>query len=284
MIYDNSNHEYENTDRIIVIGDIHGDIKRLITILTDSKVINQNLEWIADPPNTYVVQVGDQIDSINRSPDIPEWEKLKDIETIHFTNFLDKMAMVKGGRFISLIGNHELMNVQGVFDYVSKKSTFTNRHNYFKPQGYLSLILASRPIVLKIGDLIFCHAGIRKHHLDIVEKNNTTIFELNNLWKKYMLNNKVENTELFEKIIVDSENGILWTRKNDSDEDNKYVMDKLNCTYMFVGHSPSNNIQLIQSSIWYVDSAISRSFGQNQYEYLEINNYHITIKSISDNI
>lgn len=284
MIYDNSNHEYENTDRIIVIGDIHGDIKRLITILTDSKVINQNLEWIADPPNTYVVQVGDQIDSINRSPDIPEWEKLKDIETIHFTNFLDKMAMVKGGRFISLIGNHELMNVQGVFDYVSKKSTFTNRHNYFKPQGNLSLILASRPIVLKIGDLIFCHAGIRKHHLDIVEKNNTTIFELNNLWKKYMLNNKIENTELFEKIIVDSENGILWTRKNDSDEDNKYVMDKLNCTYMFVGHSPSNNIQLIQSSIWYVDSAISRSFGQNQYEYLEINNYHITIKSISDNI
>lgn len=284
MIYDNSNHEYENTDRIIVIGDIHGDMKRLIAILTDSKVINKDLQWIADPPNTYVVQVGDQIDSSNRSPDIPEWEKIKDIETIHFTNFLDKMAMVKGGRFISLIGNHELMNVQGVFDYVSKKSSFINRHNYFKPQGNLSLILASRPIVLKIGDLIFCHAGIRKHHLDILDKNNTTIFELNNLWKKYMLNNKVENTELFEKIILDSENGILWTRKNDSDEDNKYVMEKLNCSYMFVGHSPNNNIQLIQSSIWYVDSAISRSFGQNQYEYLEINNYHITIKSISDNI
>ena len=55
MYYSYSNDIGDNTDRIIIIGDVHGDIKRFKDILIKSEIINTNLEWIAEPPNTYII-------------------------------------------------------------------------------------------------------------------------------------------------------------------------------------------------------------------------------------
>ena len=118
-------YEYQQPDRLVIIGDIHGDIKRFKNILIDAKIINANIEWIAEPKNTIVIQMGDQIDSLNRTTD-NDWEVIEDIEMINFTNILDKLAMVKGGRLISLIGNHEFMNILGNYTYVSSKSIANN--------------------------------------------------------------------------------------------------------------------------------------------------------------
>ncbi len=161
-MYNINSYEYTSYDRIVVIGDIHGDLKRFKNILINAKIINNNLEWIAVPFNTIVIQMGDQIDSLNRSNEIKDWEKIKDIEMLYFTNSLDNLAKIKGGRLLSLIGNHELMNILGNFSYVSQNSNYINRHNGFKPNGELSNILANRPLVVKINDLLFCHAGIKK--------------------------------------------------------------------------------------------------------------------------
>jgi len=111
-------YEYPQPERLVVIGDIHGDIKRFKNILIDAKIINENIEWIAEPKNTIVIQMGDQIDSLNRTTDV-DWEVIEDIEMITFTNILDKLAIAKGGRLISIIGNHEFMNTLGNYSYVS---------------------------------------------------------------------------------------------------------------------------------------------------------------------
>ena len=180
MIGDDIIYEYPKCDRLVIIGDIHGDIKRLKTILIDAKIINNNIEWIAEPPNTVVVQMGDQVDSLNRDESIAEWEVLDDVEVIYFTNLLDKFAQSKGGRFISIIGNHEFMNVIGNYSYVSSKSMANNenkRRDLFKAKGVLSPILSKRPIVLKIGELFFCHAGLTTKHLELL-KNTTKIFHI----------------------------------------------------------------------------------------------------------
>ena len=92
MIFDKIAYEYTEPRRIVVIGDIHGDIKRFKNILIDAELINNDLEWVAQPPETIVVQVGDQIDSANRNPDIPDWEVLDDVNMLYFTNSLDNIA------------------------------------------------------------------------------------------------------------------------------------------------------------------------------------------------
>lgn len=283
MFNDSIIYEYPKTKRIVVIGDIHGDLKRFKKILIDANIINNNLEWIAEPQNTVVVQLGDQVDSANREPTTEDWEKIQDIDMIHFTNSLNMIALSKGGMVISLIGNHELMNVIGNFTYVSKLSNFELRDKYFKPTGSLSPILGKRPIIIKIGDLCFCHAGLKKVHIDILEKYGKDISYLNDIWRKFILQGSImiEDKEIFDKILLEQD-GILWTRELDDEENTRYVLNKLGCHYIFIGHTPVENIQLRTNQIWYVDTAISRAFNSKRYQYLEINDYNINIKTITE--
>lgn len=284
MIGDDIIYEYPNCDRLVIIGDIHGDIKRLKTILIDAKIINNNIEWIAEPPNTVVVQMGDQVDSLNRDETIAEWEVLDDVEVIYFTNLLDKFAQSKGGRFISIIGNHEFMNVIGNYSYVSSKSMANNenkRRDLFKAKGVLSPILSKRPIVLKIGELFFCHAGLTTKHLELLKKYDKDISYINRIWKNFVLHSNVlkEDKELFDNILLDY-NGILWTRELDNQNDLNEMLKSINCTFMFVGHTVMDGIKFYNNKVWYTDTGISRAFGNNKYQYMEIIKYHIHIKEI----
>jgi len=187
-IYNLNNNEIQ---RLIIIGDIHGDIKRFKTILINANVINNNFEWIAEPPNTIIVQLGDQIDSLNRNTN-ENWEILNDYEMIYFTEHLDNIARVKGGRCISLIGNHELMNIIGDFTYVSPLNKREEiRSSLFRPQGSIALLLAKRPLVLKIKDLLFCHAKFNIKHLEILKKYNKDIFYINTIWENYLKTSRI---------------------------------------------------------------------------------------------
>lgn len=283
MISEDNIFEYEYSNRIVIIGDIHGDIRRFKDILIDAKIINKNIEWIAEPKNTIVVQMGDQVDSINRDPSLDDWEVLPDVEMIYFTNLLNKIALSKGGRVISLIGNHELMNIIGNFSYVSSKSLNTNykRQELFKPGGTLSAILSQRPLVVKIGKLLFCHAGITLEHLSILSKYNKDISYLNTIWKNFLKNNTIliEDKEIFENIILDMD-GILWTRDLNNSEDIIKLQEQLGCVYMFVGHTVVERIKLINNFIWYTDTGISRSFGNTSYQYIDIFNNNLNIKEV----
>jgi hypothetical protein len=267
-----------------VIGDIHGDLKRFKNILIDANIINNDLEWIAEPQETIVIQLGDQVDSMNRAPDIHNWEVLDDITVIHFTDSLDNIAKAKGGRVISLIGNHELMNVIGNFSYVSSKSNVPNRTDYFKPTGILSTVLANRPLVIKIGQLFFCHAGIKKQHLDLLHKYEKPVSYINEVWRQFMLTGtiSVNDKELFDKLLLDMD-GILWTRTVDDNDDMTTVLNTIGCEYIFIGHTTVEKVQLVGNRLWYVDTGISRAFGSMSYQYIDINNYNISVKTITDN-
>ena len=286
MDNDNIIYEYPMPNRLVIIGDIHGDIKRFKNILLDAKIINNNIEWIAEPQNTIVIQMGDQIDSLNRIED-NDWEVLEDIEMLKFTDLLDKIASTKGGKVISIIGNHEFMNILGNYTYVSAKSIANNekrRNELFKPGGQLSKILSNRPIIIKIGSLLFCHAGLKESHLFVLQKYNKEIFYLNKLWKTFALTNNINNQEdsdIFSKIILDDD-GILWTRSLTSGEELNIVLKNINCNHMFVGHTVVDSIKLINNNLWYTDTGISRAFGNKSYQYIDIVNNDVSIKTLNN--
>ncbi len=270
----------------LIIGDIHGDIKRFKNILIDANIINNNIEWIAEPPNTIVIQMGDQIDSLNRAED-NDWEVIEDIEMLKFTDLLDKIAKIKGGTVISLIGNHEFMNILGNYSYVSDKSIANNekrRRELFKPNGQLSIILSKRPIIVKIGGLLFCHAGLKISHLFLLNKYKKKVSYLNELWSSYALTNKLSNSEdaeIFGKIILEDD-GILWTRNLDTVDELNIMLNSLSCSYMFVGHNVVDGIKFINNNLWYTDTGISRAFGNKSYEYIDIINNNVNIKTLTN--
>jgi hypothetical protein len=284
-MFNNYLNEINNADRIIIIGDVHGDIRRFKSVLIDSKIINDNLEWIAEQSNTIIVQLGDQIDSLNRNTN-ENWEVLNDYEMIYFTEHLNNIARVKGGFCISLIGNHELMNVIGDFSYVSASSMNNNnkieRRDLFKPKGSIGLILGKRPLIIKIKDLLFCHAKLELEHLEILKKYNKDIFYINTIWNNYLENNKIniEDKEILDKVIIGS-NGILWNRNENKRDETEQLFKELNISYMFLGHTALDRITLIDNQIWYCDTGLSRAFGTTKYQYIDINKNNINVKTIS---
>ncbi len=98
-------YQWEGVERIVAVGDIHGDYENYMATLKAAGLIDQKGKWAAG--ETHFVQLGDLPD---RGPDT-----LKIID--HITQ-LAKQAKRKGGRVHNLIGNHEVMNVTGDLRYV----------------------------------------------------------------------------------------------------------------------------------------------------------------------
>ena len=264
--------------RIIVIGDLHGDIAMLCSCLYMCKIINTDMEWIAEPPNTIVVQMGDQLDSQVRDTE-PGWEKLEDLKLVRFTDKLDSVARAKGGRFISLIGNHEVMNVTANFMYVSAHSMersggYLGRMMKFKPGGEYAQLLAKRPAVLKIGDLLFCHAGLLMKHLDIVSGDFGAI---NRLLYMVLMGQSVskEMEQAFYQLFMDG-SSLLWNRdylEGQKEEELQNVLEVMGCKAMIIGHNPLPNIAtLYNGKLWITDVGLSRAFSNDNLEVLEILN------------
>ena len=79
-----------------------------------------NWNWIAKP-GTMVVQVGDIFDGGGRSTESDDFEDME-LETYNFLIKLKKKALKQQGNVILLIGNHEIMNFQGNYRYVTNSS------------------------------------------------------------------------------------------------------------------------------------------------------------------
>ena len=97
--------QWEGVERIVAIGDIHGDYDNYIATLRAAGLVDKKGKWSGG--NTHLVQVGDLPD---RGPDT--------LEIIEHIKALGKQAKRKGGRVHNLIGNHEVMNVTGDLRYV----------------------------------------------------------------------------------------------------------------------------------------------------------------------
>jgi len=90
--------EFESIDRLVVVGDVHGDFERFKAVLKSANLIDSKLRWTGG--KTHLVQMGDLPD---RGPDTRE--------IIEFLFKLEKSASRAGGHVHILIGNHDAMNM-----------------------------------------------------------------------------------------------------------------------------------------------------------------------------
>ena len=218
-------HKLPPARRIIVIGDIHGDFDAAVKCLVLGRCIApieppdikttenmdiffKSLEWIGG--DTHVVQLGDQIDRVRprswdrnsisqtAAPD-DEGSTLEIFYLFWYINQLAQQSKPNPGAVHCIIGNHEIMNVEGDFSYVSSAefNSFKNhlssiyclnskypydsrtlkniRNTRIKrglPMGYRERLYAFSPTglcanfmaqnyytLLQIGNWLFCHGS-----------------------------------------------------------------------------------------------------------------------------
>ena len=121
--------DWQEIERIIAIGDVHGDYDNFLAVLKDAEVVNRRGKWVAG--EAHVVQVGDIPD---RGPDT--------LKIIRFLQNLEKQAVKAGGRLHLLIGNHEHMNITGDLRYVhpGEYKAFKTRNSPRLRDNYYALV------------------------------------------------------------------------------------------------------------------------------------------------
>ncbi|ORY25249.1 Metallo-dependent phosphatase-like protein [Naematelia encephala] len=86
--------------RLIAVGDLHGDIENAQKVLGMAKIIDSNSNWIGG--TDILVQTGDIVDRGTYAFDI-----------YRMMQRLRGQADGQGGRVVSVLGNHEVMNAIG---------------------------------------------------------------------------------------------------------------------------------------------------------------------------
>ena len=96
---------FDNADRIVAVGDVHGAYDALVVTLQKAGVIDGELRWSGG--KTHLVSTGDVLD---RGADS---RRVMDL-----LMRLEQEAAQSGGRVHLLLGNHEVMNLVGDLRYV----------------------------------------------------------------------------------------------------------------------------------------------------------------------
>ena len=162
-------------ERIVAIGDLHGDLDATRRALRLAGAIDGADKWKGG--KLVVVQTGDEID---RGDD--------DRAILDMIERLKGEAKDAGGALVALVGNHEIMNAMFDFRYVTPAAFTTfeaqlpkageesklaklepatwGRAAAFMPgSGKYATMLASRPVIARVGGTFFVHGGILPKHV-----------------------------------------------------------------------------------------------------------------------
>lgn len=123
--------EWDNVERVVVIGDLHGDYDKFADMLSTAGLIDAAGNWSGGA--THLVQLGDVPDRGANSRMIMD-----------LLMRLEPQAQRAGGYVHALIGNHEAMNIEGDLRYVSagEYAAFADRNSARRREQYYRAVVA----------------------------------------------------------------------------------------------------------------------------------------------
>jgi hypothetical protein len=257
---------FPSADRIVAIGDLHGDLEATRGALRLAGAIDERDRWIGG--ELVVVQTGDVLD---RGGDE---QAIMDL----FTR-LEREAARAGGALHVLNGNHEVMNAALDLRYVTEEgyADFEGvarvdpddselaalepqqraRAAAFRPGGPYAMVMARRNSIVIVGDNLFVHGGVLPAHVEYgIERINQEI----RAWLR-------GDASLVEWQIRGE--GPFWARhySNEPDEEDcailSGVLDQLGVKRMIMGHTIQDGGigSLCDGDAWGIDVGMASHYG-----------------------
>jgi len=256
-------------ERIVAIGDLHGDVNALRNALRLGGAIDESAKWIGG--NLVVVQTGDQLDRGDDEPQILE-----------LLQRLRISAQAAGGAVHVLNGNHEVMNVQADFRYVtpdgfhdfsaghpdalhaqlaaSSAPEQRGRTAAFLPGGEVARRLSGQLMVIQIGRNVFVHGGVLEQHV------RYGLGRINQELSAWMAGAPGEPAPAS----VSSQRAPIWVRDysdgtpaEDRCAELTRVLGALSAGRMVVGHTVQQHgiNSACDGKVWRIDVGLSRFYG-----------------------
>ena len=241
--------------RIVAVGDIHGDAQALIDVLSLAGLYSEaEGRWTGG--DATFVQIGDVLD---RGDD--------ERRVLDLLRELKPQAAAAGGRVVTLLGNHEVLNVLGIMSFVSPRSNGfgDDRAAAFRPGGPLASELASWPVACVIGETAFCHAGLSLAEASRVDATNRAAAE----WLREGHRGTLPPTQLMPT--PNGKSPLWWRGYSDpayeepppeTCEELCSALEVIGAKRLVVGHTPQRRINCgCAGAVWRVDLGLSRAMG-----------------------
>jgi len=230
---------YLNASKIFVVGDIHGEFDRAFGLLKNNKIIDKNGNWIWG--KGHLVFVGDIFDRGN-----------KVTETLWWIFSLEKQAEKSGGKVHLLLGNHEPMIFKRDYRYVTDdyyslcENLGLDYSELFNKKSVLGHWLRQKPVMIKINQFTFLHAGVSPELLEM----HLITDSINKFVWQYL--NDVENEKNIKprQYLLGNE-GVLWYRGLVQDGSRKDVISHFTLNHLLafyntkafiIGHTEVDSI------------------------------------------
>ncbi|MFA8449784.1 MAG: metallophosphoesterase [Bacteroidales bacterium] len=231
---------FSAVEKIVAIGDLHGDYNRLIRALLAANVINKQGSWIFG--NGHVVIIGDVFDRGNQVTSLL-WKIYQ----------LNQESERAGGKVHFLLGNHEWMNLNKDHRFLHPHYVYLcEKHNIdysdlYNSDFILGSWLRSRNSVIRIGDVLFVHAGLSAE----VSEAFPYLEDINIQIRRILDDSLIVRRNSKEELLTGSY-GPLWYRGyimpwvgksivNTSDF--KKILKVYNSNYLVFGHTTQAHIE-----------------------------------------
>jgi len=193
---------YTGIERIVVISDVHGQYELMRELLLASGVIDTLNNWALG--QGHLVVIGDNLD---------RGEQVLPILWLFFK--LEQQALAQGGRLHLLIGNHELMVLNGDIRYLNRKYNYTAGAlqtpypQLFAAGSVLGDWIAQHQVAVSINQQLFLHAGLSPEVLGL----ELSLDDLNTVFRERILRQPEDtiNADPTLKLLY-GEDGPLWYR------------------------------------------------------------------------
>lgn len=222
--------QYELPEKMIVLSDIEGNFQAFKTMLMGAKVINRDFEWAFG--KGHLVLLGDYFD---RGTNVTEclWLIYK----------LEQEAKAAGGKVHFILGNHEVLNLQGDTEYVRQKYIANAALMgeaypiWFSTDTELGRWLRTKNALEKIGDFLFCHGGISPE----LVHTKMNIASINRTARSYLGVAQQAIPAGNPRAVFDQQTGIFWCRtvakSKTSMSDIDMILAYFNAQRMVIGHT-----------------------------------------------
>lgn len=269
--------EFDKVDKIVVVGDVHGEYDALVKLLKAAKIIDSELNWIWD--NGHLVFIGDIFD---------RGEKVT--ESLYLIKKLQQQAIENGGRLHYLLGNHEIMVLMNDARYIAPKyknmckRLMINYSRFFKEDTELGKWLRSLNSAVKINDLLFVHGGISP---EMIEKKMSLVQINDEIRESLRSDHGKTQAQLMKEVYFPGNplwyRGYLMKTRNYeiiTDEELEKVLDFYDVRKIFFGHTEVETIRFLKDGkLIAVNVPMGYDDIKNQILIIEKNKYY---RSFSD--
>lgn len=197
--YKTEKSEYKEPARLFVISDIEGQYDTLKQLLWKAGVMDKQFNWTFG--KGHLVIAGDVFDRGNQVT-----------ETLWLIYALEDKAKKAGGYVHYILGNHELMNMNGDHRYVHPKymelakQSGLNYDTIYRAHTELGQWLRTKNVMEKIGDRLFMHGGVSPY----LNRMGQPLDTINAIARRYLgtLEDSIPNPDF----LVFSDYGPMWYR------------------------------------------------------------------------